>query len=107
MAGETPYWWHTLPAVATGLAQLDQLGLGVAHLADGRLAVEGDLTHLPRGETEQGEIALLGHELNGGAGGAGQLGAAAGTHLDGVNHGARRDVAQWERVAGANVGAGA
>src|SRR5690606_27532180 len=44
---------NALPAVAAGLTQLDQLGFGVAHLANGGPAVERHHPHLPRGEAQE------------------------------------------------------
>src|SRR5256712_14214196 len=41
-----------LPAVAAGLADSDDLVLGVAELADGGLALEQDLAHLGRGHAD-------------------------------------------------------
>src|SRR5690606_10219608 len=60
-----------LPAVAAGLADLDQLGLGVADLADGRPAVDGHPAHLGAREAQGGEVALLGHQLDARPGAAG------------------------------------
>ena len=94
-----------LPAVAAGLADLDQLGLGVADLTDGGPAVDRHAAHLGAGQAQGGEVALLGHQLHGGAGRAAHLGAAAGVQLDGVHHGADGDVAQRQAVAGADLGA--
>src|SRR5699024_6150100 len=45
----------------------------------------------------------LGDQLHGGAGAAGDLGAATGAQLDGVHHGAQRDVPQRQVVAGLDV----
>src|SRR5688572_26206333 len=92
-----------LPAVAAGLADLDELGLGVAHGADGGPAVDGDPPHLGAGQAQGGEVALLGHQLDAGAGRAGHLGAATGLQLDVVHRGADRDVAQRHGVARADL----
>src|SRR5688572_9741020 len=94
-----------LPAVAAGLADLDQLGFGVADLADGGAAVDRDAAHLGARQAQGGEVAFLGHELHGRAGGAAHLGAAAGVELDGVHRGAHGDVAQRQAVAGTDLGA--
>src|SRR5690606_30322048 len=95
---------NTLPAVATGLAQLDQLGLGVSDLADGGAAVERHHTHLSGRQPEEGHVVLLGHELDRRAGRAGQLGPTARTHLDGVDHGSGGDVAEGKGVPGPDIG---
>src|SRR5699024_2897515 len=44
-----------------------------------------------------------GDQLHGGAGAAGELGAATGAQLDGVHHGAQRDVPQRQVVDGLDV----
>src|SRR5262245_22104308 len=59
---------HALPAVAAGLADLDQLGLAVADHADGGAAVDRHAAHLGAGEAQGGPVALLGHQLDAGAG---------------------------------------
>src|SRR5438067_605793 len=66
---------HTLPTVAAGLADLDQLGLGVADLADGGAAVDGDAAHLGRRQAQGGEVAFLGDELHARTCAAGHLAA--------------------------------
>src|SRR5580765_2441002 len=48
---------HALPAVAAGLADLDQLGLGVADLADRGAAVDGHAPHLGGRQAQGGEVA--------------------------------------------------
>ena len=65
----------------------------------------GHAAHLGGGQAQGGEVALLGHELDAGAGAAGHLAAAARLQLDVVHDGADRDVAQRQRVAGADLGA--
>src|SRR3954469_16309010 len=91
------------PAGPAGLAERDQLVLGVAHDADGGPADALDEPHLAGREPERREPPLLGHQLDAGAGRAGHLGARAGLQLHGVDHGADRDVPQRQRVAGADV----
>src|SRR5262249_34269325 len=58
-----------------------------------------------RREPERGEVALLRHELHGGAGAAGELAPRARLELDVVHGRTDGDVAQRERVAGADLGA--
>src|SRR4029079_16082142 len=52
-----------LPAGATGLAERDQLMLGVAHHTDRALAGGWDQPHLAAGQTQGRHGALLGHQL--------------------------------------------
>src|SRR4051794_13796709 len=78
---------HALPAVAAGLADLDQFGFGVADLADGGAAVDRDTSHLGRGETQRGEVAFLGDQLHARTGAAGHLAATARLELDVVHDG--------------------
>src|SRR5690606_17124323 len=94
---------HALPAVAARLADLDQLGLGVADLTDGGPAVDRHPAHLGGGQAQGGPRALLGDQLHRVAGGAAHLGAATGVQLHRVDGGADRDVAQRQRVAGADL----
>ena len=94
-----------LPAVAAGLADADQLGLGVADLAEGGPAVDRHPAHLGGGQAQGGVVALLGDELDAHAGAAGDLAAAAGLELDVVDDRADRDVAHRQGVAGPDVGA--
>ena len=75
-----------LPAVAAGLADLDQLVLAVADLADGGPAVDQHAAHLGGRHAQRGEVAVLGDELHGDAGRAADLAALAGAQLD-VVHG--------------------
>src|SRR5688500_18472338 len=93
-----------LPPVATGLAQLHEAGLGVAHLSHGGTAVERHPTHLRRREPQRGGRTLLGDELDGSAGAAPELATRARFELDVVDSRADRDVAQREGVAGADLG---
>src|SRR6266511_786523 len=90
-------------AVAAGLAQADRVVLGVADLTDRGAAGHLDLADLAGGHAQGGPAALLGQQLDRHAGGAAQLGAAAGAQLDGVHHGAHRDAAQWQGVARLDV----
>ena len=75
----------------------------VAHLADGGHAVEPHNAHLAGGHADLGVGALLSHQLGAGAGGADQLAALAGVHLNVVDHGAHRDVGQGQGIAGLDV----
>src|SRR5699024_12157996 len=79
--------------------------LAMAALAVGRAAAGIDVAALARRHPQLCETTVLRHELHGRTGGPGDLGAAAGTHLDGVQHGADGDVAQGEVVTRLDVGA--
>src|SRR5699024_210852 len=83
-----------LPTQAACFAPADVRLLGIADLADGRTAAGIDVADLARRHPQLCETTVLRHELHGRTGGPGDLGAAAGTHLDGVHHGADGDVAQ-------------
>src|SRR5215213_8822698 len=96
-----------LPAHAAGLAPVDVRLLGVAHLADAGAAAHVDVADLARRHAQLREATLTGDQLDAGAGRAGDLRAATGTELDGVNDGADRDVPQRQVVAGLDVGRGA
>src|SRR5690606_4521423 len=92
------------PALGACLAQLLQVVLGVADLADGGAALARHATHLARTQAEGRVHALAGHQLHAGTGGTGDLRALARLHLDAVHGGADRDVAQRQGVAGADRG---
>src|SRR5581483_3280727 len=94
---------HALPAVATRLAQLHQVGLGVADLADGGAAVDGHAAHLGGRKPKGGEVAFLGDELDACARAPCHLAAGTGLQLDVVHDRADRDVPQRQRVAGADL----
>src|SRR6185437_2404167 len=96
-----------LPAHAAGLAPVDVGLLGVADLADGGAAARVDVADLAGGHTQLGVGAVLGDELDAGAGRAGDLRAAAGPQLDGVDGRTGRDVAQRQVVARLDVRVGA
>src|SRR3954469_7339729 len=96
-----------LPAHAAGLAPVDVGLLGVADLTDRGAAPDVDEAHLAGRHAQRRARALLGDQLRGVAGRAGDLGAAAGTQLDAVDRRTDRDVAQREVVAHLDVGVGA
>src|SRR6476660_76258 len=93
-----------LPAHAAGLAPVDVGLLGVAHLADRRAAAQVDVADLTGGHTQLGVGAVLGDELDLGAGRARDLGAATGAELDRVDDRTDRDVAQRQAVPRLDVG---
>src|SRR3982751_5828828 len=77
-----------LVAVASGLADLHVLVLGVGKRSDGRAAVGPDQPHLRRREPQGDHLALLGNQLDRGARGAAELAALAGDQLDVMDDGA-------------------
>ena len=93
-------------ALAAGLTDLDILMLQVTNLADAGHAVGADNADLAGGHTDLGVVAFLSHELGVGTGRANQLGAAAGMHLDIVDHSTNGDVGNGQAVAGLDVGSG-
>src|SRR5690606_10138556 len=87
------------PALGARLAQLLQVVLDVADLADGGAALGRYAAHLARAQAQGGVSALAGHQLHAGASCTGHLRALARLHLDAVHRGAQRDVAQRQGVA--------
>src|SRR5579875_3316760 len=96
-----------LPAVAAGLAPVDVRLLGVADLADRGAAAGVHVPDLAGREAQLRVRAVLRDEPHRGAGGAGELGAAARTELDRVHHRADGDAAERQVVARLDVGRGA
>lgn len=95
---------NALPAHAAGLAPVDVRLLGVADLADRGAAAGVDQADFTRRHTKVGHGALLRQQLHGGTRGTGELRAAAGPQLDGVDGRTDRDVAQRQVVTGLDVG---
>src|SRR5687768_6975504 len=93
-------------ARATGLADLLVLVIEVAHLADGRHALDAHAAHLVRRQTDGGEAPLFGEQLRAASGAAHDLPAAAGDQLDVVDLGAERDAAHRQRVANPGLDVG-
>src|SRR5262249_54499643 len=94
------------PAPPARLAVRQVLVLEVADLADRRPAAEAHAAELARGQLQQRVVAFLRHELDGGAGAAPELRAAARPQLDGVDGGAERDAGERQAVARLDVGLG-
>src|SRR5262249_58938117 len=72
--------------------------------AESRAAADVDAAHLTGRHAQRGARALLGDQLRGVAGRAGDLGAAARTQLDAVDGRTDGDVAQRQVVAHLDVG---
>ena len=64
---------NALPAVATGLADGDQLVLAVADFANSCTTIDEHAAHLSAGQTQGGELAFLGNQLHSGAGRTGRI----------------------------------
>src|SRR3954451_1488230 len=94
---------HALPAVPARLSELDQVRFGVADLADGGAAVDGDTAHLGRRKAERGEVTFLGDELHARTGAAGHFPSRTRLQLDVVDNGTDGDVAKRQCVAGADL----
>src|SRR5690606_28461365 len=90
---------NAAPTLGARLAQLLQVVLAVADLADGGAAVGRHLAHLAGAQAQGGVGTLAGDQLGAGASGTGQLGALAGLHLDAVHGRTNRHVAQRQAVA--------
>ena len=92
------------PASACGPpSERDVLVVDVADLPHGGRAVDVHLPHLARGELDLRVLALLRHELRGGAGAPHELASLALPELEVVDHGAGGDHLEGERVAGEDV----
>src|SRR5699024_2843386 len=76
------------------------------HLADAGSAVGAHIPHFAGGQTNLSQVPFLSHQLRSSAGGANQLGAAAGLQLHVVDHGTNGDVGDGQAVAGLDVGSG-
>src|SRR5829696_1201189 len=94
---------HAHVALAARLAHRDVLVVGVADHADGGAALGAHHAHLAGGQAQRRHVALLGHELDARAGGAGELPAAARLELDVVHERADRHRGQRHRVADGDV----
>src|SRR5690606_30598249 len=87
------------PTVRPGLADLHELVVHVAHLADGRQALLADHPHLGGREPQRDEIAFLRHDLRAGSRRPHHLRALARLELHVVHHGPERDLSQRQSVA--------
>src|SRR5688500_10046362 len=70
----------THPALGAGLADLLEVVLAVAHLADRGAAVGGNLAHLARTQAQRGITLFAGDQLRRGAGRTGDLSLLARLH---------------------------
>ena len=80
--------------------------LAVADFAQGCTALDVDATDLAGTQTNLCVDAFTGQQLCGTTGGTSDLTALARLHLDVVDRGTHRDVADGQGVAGANRGLG-
>src|SRR6478735_1919095 len=98
---------NALPPHTAGLAPVDVRLLGVADLADRGAAAYVNVADFAGGQTQLGEAAFLGDELNRSTGGTGHLGTAARAQLNRVDNSTHGDVAQGQVVARLDVSVGA
>src|SRR3546814_4927964 len=82
------------------LAQLLEVVLDVADLADGGAALGRHPAHLARTQAQRRVHAFTSDQLHAGPGGARDLRTLARLHLDAMHGRADRDVAQRQRVTG-------
>ena len=92
-------WALALPAVTTGLTDLDEFVLGVANRAHSCPSIDGNATHFGAWQTKDGIWPVLCHELHARSSGTGDLAAATWLQLNVVHGGTDGDVAQWQGVA--------
>mgnify|MGYP004715940101 CR=1 FL=1 len=93
-------------ALAAGLTDVNVLVIDVADLADDSHAVRADDAHFAGGHTDLSVAVLLRHQLSSSTGGADELSALAGVHLNVVDDGTDRDVGDGQAVAGLDIGGG-
>jgi hypothetical protein len=91
------------PARRTGLAERQQLVLGVADLADRRQAVPVDEPHLGRRHAKRHVVAFLRDDLRRHPGRPTHLAALPDLELDVVHRRTQRDLAQGHRIARPHV----
>src|SRR5690606_14538754 len=95
---------HTAPTHRTGLAELAQAAFFVTDFAGGGAAPDVDATDFARTQTHLGVRAFTSQQHRRRTGRTRHLGALAGDHFDAVDGGTHRDVADRQRVAGADRG---
>src|SRR5690606_13971347 len=95
----------TLPAVLAGLADREQLVLGVAHLTDRGEAAAVHHPHLAALEAQRDVVSLAGHNLGTLTGGTRHRATLADLGLDVVHHGAQRNLRQRHGIADPHVAA--
>src|SRR5690606_4777892 len=95
---------HTAPTHCTGLADLAQAVFFVTDFTDGGTALDVDATDFARTQTHLSVSAFASQQHRRRASRTRHLGALAGDHFDAVDRGTHRDVADRQRVAGADRG---
>ena len=93
-------------ALAAGLTDVNVLVIDVADLANDGHAVRADNAHFAGGHTDLSVAVLLRHQLSSSTGGADELSALAGVHLNVVDDGTDRDVGDGQAVAGLDISGG-
>lgn len=94
----------TAPTHCTGLADLAQAVFFVTDFTDGGTAFDVHTADFTRAQTHLSVGAFAGQQDGGSAGRTDHLGTLAGQHFDAVNRRTHRDVADRQRVAGADRG---
>lgn len=94
----------TAPTHCTGLADLAQAVFFVTDFTDGGAALDVHAAHFTRAQTNLGVRAFAGQQDGGSAGRTDHLSTFAGDHFHAVDGGTHRDVADRQRVAGADRG---
>lgn len=89
----------SLPATATGLAELLAVMEDVADLTDTGPTALMKLTNLTGGQLDKNIIALLGHQLRRRTGGTNQLGTLADLHLNIMDDGTQGQIRHGQAVA--------
>src|SRR5258708_3949670 len=94
------------PAGTAGLAERDVLVLDVTDLADGGVALGENLADFTGRQADLRVTGIDRHDGRAAAGGAADLGAAAGNDFDIVDGRAERDLVERKRVADDRLGVG-
>src|SRR3546814_4720585 len=87
------------PAIAAGLGEIGVGVVRVRHGTDGAHAVRTDVALLARGQADHHHATIAADELGVGARRTAELTALAGLHLDIVDDGADRHLAEFHRIA--------
>ena len=103
----TSLWADTLPAVTTGLTDLDELVLRVTDDTERGAAVDWHTAHFRRGKTQRGKATVLRHELDAHTSTAGHLATTTGAQLNVVHGGTSGDETHGQGVAVTDVRLGA
>jgi hypothetical protein len=89
---------------SSGFADMDILMIHIANLADGRHTANMNTALFARGQTQEGIIAFLRHELRPYARATRKLASTPWLQLDIMDGRAGWNILQWQRVARSNLG---